>query len=118
MMFAYRRDEIMIYGDFPANGYIATRKLPPDFKPADGGSANGASATSLTSITDPATEIDRCRDRMIALRDKWADVEDCLNAEDATQQLTPELPQSFRRAANLFRSADWEVAKILKRLTR
>jgi hypothetical protein len=34
MMFAYHQDDIAIYGDFPANGYIATPKLPPDLKPA------------------------------------------------------------------------------------
>lgn len=27
-------DDVVIYGDFPANGYILTPKLPPDVKPA------------------------------------------------------------------------------------
>jgi hypothetical protein len=30
MLFIHRLDEITIYGDFAANGYIATPTLPPN----------------------------------------------------------------------------------------
>jgi predicted RNase H-like nuclease len=132
MVFAHRRDEITIYGDFPANGYIATPTLPaglkpdcpkapatpalpPDVQPIWPAPAATAPATP-TPIADLVTEVDRCRAYMNILQDRWADLEDLLDLNDATHEPAPDLADLFGQAALLAGSADVKVQEIVERL--
>lgn len=114
MMFALRRHDMKVYGDFPTNGYIATPTLPSDFEPVV--SDHDEYDPSAGPLVDLAVEAGRCRLDLIALQEKWEAIEVFVDAEDANERLTPELVTSFRRAADLARAADHQVSELLKRL--
>jgi predicted RNase H-like nuclease len=132
MMFAHRRDEITIYGDFPANGYIATPALPvglksdcpkprttptlpPDVEPLCPDPAESAPATAAPTL-DLVNEIDRCRAHMNDLQGRWADAEALLGLHDSTYEFTANLADLFGQAALLADSADQKLQQIIKRL--
>jgi predicted RNase H-like nuclease len=113
-MFVNRREEIAIYGDFPANGYIATPKLPTPLMPTCRDRADDVLPETSTPITDLGSELDHCRALMLALEDTWVQVEDRLNTFDPTQDFAPGTAGSFRRAAKALGSADHDVRELLK----
>lgn len=117
MMFVTNCHEMTVYGDFPANGYIVTPTLPPDFEPAaaDHDDRHDPSAGPLIDLTDAA---DRCQRDIDALQRKWQTVELFVDAEDASERLTPQLAQAFCRAAGQVRAADNQMSELLKRLQR
>lgn len=130
MVFAYRRDQITIYGDFPENGYIATPTLPPHLVPDRAKRAHddppwSESACGVASLATPSSpmagddvsdEIDRCRSLLYAFHETWSMVEDKLHAGLIANDTTAIHTSSFSRIADRLREANQESSTLVDRL--
>jgi predicted RNase H-like nuclease len=119
-LYAERRpDDITIYGDFPANGYILTPTLPPGLKPTPrepmpATITNTATGWLPSSI---AVEAQRCASLVTAVQTAWTAIDTKLRvpasipSHDAT-----DVGGSLSRAAELLELAEQQLRSIRQQL--
>ncbi|WP_205873503.1 DUF429 domain-containing protein [Mycobacterium camsae] len=131
MMFAHRRAEITIYGDYPANGYIATPTLPSQLVPVRttstqvptgppdpasfGGISGGASSSGGGPGGHLSDEIDRCRSQLSACRETWSIMEGVLDAGFSSPRISSDA-MSFGCVADRLAEAHLELSNLVARL--
>lgn len=132
MIFANRRDQITVYGNFPANGYIATPTLPRGLVPERAGSirvfddlVKPESPIAVEDLLTPPTDmtdleavgqLDRCRSHLYAFQETWSSVEEKLDAGLAATDITAVQTASFSRVADWLKEANQELSKLVDKL--
>jgi predicted RNase H-like nuclease len=117
-----RQDDVTIYGDYPANGYILTPTLPPGLKPTPREPAAAAPTTS-TVTKSPSPRIsaacERCVRLVTAVHTAWNDIDtktrklDSIPLHGAT-----DVSDSLGRVAVLLELAEQELTSIRDQLAQ
>jgi predicted RNase H-like nuclease len=126
----HRPDDVTIYGDYPANGYILTPTLPPGLKPSKKSNkpTAGEPVTTTSVVTKPlsqriAAEHGRCAGRVAAVNAVWADIDrkvrelDVIPTRDATEADVV-VDDSLTQVDDVLEVAQQELSAIRNQLAR
>ena len=118
-LYAERRpDDVTVYGDFPANGYIVTPTLPPGLKhtPREAAPTNRTAAKSETPRIAVA-ERERCATLVTAVQSAWTDIDAKLRelAAAPSHEATG-VGDSFNQVAVLLELAEQQLRSIRRQL--
>jgi predicted RNase H-like nuclease len=120
-LYAERRpDDITIYGDFPANGYILTPTLPTGLKPTPREPEMPENITN--TLTEPlpstvAAESQRCARLVTAVQTAWTDIDKKLHVlASIPGRDTTNVSDSLSRAATLLELTEQQLRSVRHKL--
>jgi predicted RNase H-like nuclease len=117
----HRPDDVTIYGDYPANGYILTPTLPAGLRPTPRQPVAAAITTSATTRSlSPrvAAESERCARLVAAVEAAWTDIDSkvCELGSISTCDTTDVVVDSLTQVAFALELAEEELTSIRDRL--
>jgi predicted RNase H-like nuclease len=131
-LYAHRRpDDVTIYGDFPANGYILTPTLPPGLIPTPWQPVTAVAAVASSPITTAipsspplspviVAERERCTGQLTMIQAVWAGIDTHVRelGSISTGEATEAVVDSLTNVCDILERAEQELSAIRHQLAR